>query len=466
MADCYNEPSTPYKGDQRELKNKNKYKIKRSTTRLVALGFALIIVIGTILLSLPISVRSGQPNVLNALFTATSATCVTGLIVADTYQNWTTFGIIVIFTLIQIGGLGFMTIGVYISIILKKKIGLKQRENLQESVNSMEIAGVVRLARKIVQGTLLIEGIGALLLSTRFIPRFGLLRGIAFSIFHAVSAFCNAGFDLMGCEEAYASLVSFEGDVLVNVVVMFLILTGGIGFIVWDDLMRNKWHFKKYLLHTKIVLTVTIGLTVITTIAFLLLENHGVLAGLTPVEKALGAAFCSVTPRTAGFNTTDVAGLSNAGKMLTILLMFIGGSPGSTAGGAKTTTIVVLLLYAAAMIRNHEDINLFGRRLTDDVVKKANAVVVTNFMLAALAAIIIMAMQPFDMADVLLEVFSAINTVGMSTGITRDLNTVSRLILIVLMYCGRLGSLSFALVFAQKNTSDTIRLPQEKIIVG
>lgn len=466
MADCYNEPSTPYKGDQRELKNKNKYKIKRSTTRLVALGFALIIVIGTILLSLPISVRSGQPNVLNALFTATSATCVTGLIVADTYQNWTTFGIIVIFTLIQIGGLGFMTIGVYISIILKKKIGLKQRENLQESVNSMEIAGVVRLARKIVQGTLLIEGIGALLLSTRFIPRFGLLRGIAFSIFHAVSAFCNAGFDLMGCEEAYASLVSFEGDVLVNVVVMFLILTGGIGFIVWDDLMRNKWHFKKYLLHTKIVLTVTIGLTVITTIAFLLLENHGVLAGLTPVEKALGAAFCSVTPRTAGFNTTDVAGLSNAGKMLTILLMFIGGSPGSTAGGAKTTTIVVLLLYAAAMIRNHEDINLFGRRLTDDVVKKANAVVVTNFMLAALAAIIIMAMQPFDMADVLLEVFSAINTVGMSTGITRDLNTAARLMLIVLMYCGRLGSLSFALVFAQKNTSDTIRLPQEKIIVG
>ena len=448
------------------MKKQNKNKIKRSTTRLVALGFALIIVIGTMLLSLPISVRSGQPNIMNALFTATSATCVTGLIVADTYQNWTTFGIIVIFTLIQIGGLGFMTIGVYISIILKKKIGLKQRENLQESVNSMEIAGVVRLARKIVQGTFLIEGIGALLLSTRFIPRFGLQRGIAFSIFHAVSAFCNAGFDLMGYEEAYASLVSFEGDVLVNMVVMFLILTGGIGFIVWDDLMRNKWHFKKYLLHTKIVLTFTIGLTVIATIVFLVLENHGVLAGLTPVEKALGAAFCSVTPRTAGFNTTDVAGLSNAGKLLTILLMFIGGSPGSTAGGAKTTTIVVLLLYAVAMIRNHEDINLFGRRLTDDVVKKANAVVVTNFMLAALAAVIIMALQPFDMADVLLEVFSAINTVGMSTGITRDLNTVSRLILIVLMYCGRLGSLSFALVFAQKNTSDTIRLPQEKIIVG
>ena len=359
-----------------------------------------------------------------------------------------------------------MTIGVYISIILKKKIGLKQRENLHESVNSMEIAGVVNLARKIVQGTLLIEGIGAVLLSTRFIPRYGVLRGIAFSIFHAVSAFCNAGFDLMGYDEAYSSLVSFEGDVLVNVVVIFLILTGGIGFVVWDDLMRNKWHFKKYLLHTKIVLTVTIGLTVITTILYLIIENQGVLAGLNPLEKVLGAAFCSVTPRTAGFNTTDVAGLSNAGKMLTILLMFVGGSPGSTAGGAKTTTIVVLFLYAAAMIRNHEDINLFGRRLTDDVVKKANAVVVVNFALGMFAAIWIMCMQPFDMADVLLEVFSAINTVGMTTGITRDLNTVSRLILIVLMYCGRLGSLSFALVFAQKKTSDSIRLPQEKIIVG
>ncbi len=448
------------------MNQKKKFKGKRSTTRLIALGFALIIVIGTILLSLPVAVRSGHPDVLNALFTATSATCVTGLVVADTYQNWTTFGILVIFGMIQIGGLGFMTIGVYISIILKKKIGLKQRENLHESVNSMEIAGVVNLARKIVQGTLLIEGIGAVLLSTRFIPRYGVLRGIAFSIFHAVSAFCNAGFDLMGYDEAYSSLVSYEGDVLVNVVVMFLILTGGIGFVVWDDLMRNKWHFKKYLLHTKIVLTVTIGLTVTTTILYLIIENQGVLAGLNPLEKVLGAAFCSVTPRTAGFNTTDVAGLSNAGKMLTILLMFVGGSPGSTAGGAKTTTIVVLFLYAAAMIRNHEDINLFGRRLTDDVVKKANAVVVVNFALGMFAAIWIMCMQPFDMADVLLEVFSAINTVGMTTGITRDLNTVSRLILIVLMYCGRLGSLSFALVFAQKKTSDSIRLPQEKIIVG
>lgn len=439
---------------------------KHSTTRIIALGFALIILAGTLLLCMPFAVKSGTPDFLNALFTATSATCVTGLVVVDTYQNWTVFGKLVIFCLIQVGGLGFMTIGVYVSILLKKKIGLKERENLHESVNTLQIAGVVRLAKKIVQGTLLIEGIGAVLLATRFIPRFGVFKGIAFSIFHAVSAFCNAGFDLMGIEEAYSSLVSFENDVIVNIVVVLLILIGGIGFIVWDDIMRNKWHFKRYLLHTKIVLSMTLFLTVIPTIAFLVLENNGVLAGMNLLDKVMGAVFCSVTPRTAGFNTTDVAGLTDAGKLLTIMLMFVGGSPGSTAGGAKTTTVVVLLFYAIAMIRNHEDINLFGRRLADDVVKKANAVVAINFSLAMLAGLIIMATQSLAMGDVLLEVFSAINTVGMSTGITRDLNTLSRLIIIILMYCGRLGSLSFALVFAQKKTTDSIRLPQEKIIVG
>ena len=435
--------------------------------QVISLGFLSVILLGSLLLMLPIATKSGQcTSFLDALFTATSAVCVTGLVVNDTATYWSLFGQGVILLLIQIGGMGIITIAIAIAVVSGRKIGLMQRSTMQEAISAPTVGGIVRRTQFIIRTTILIEIIGAVLLAPVFCRDFGFWKGIWYSLFHSISAFCNAGFDLMGYEEAYASLVSFEGDVLVNMVVMFLILTGGIGFIVWDDLIRNKWHFKKYLLHTKIVLTFTIGLTVIATIAFLVLENHGVLAGLTPVEKALGAAFCSVTPRTAGFNTTDVAGLSNAGKLLTILLMFIGGSPGSTAGGAKTTTIVVLLLYAVAMIRNHEDINLFGRRLPDDVVKKANAVVVTNFMLAALAAVIIMAMQPFDMADVLLEVFSAINTVGMSTGITRDLNTVSRLILIVLMYCGRLGSLSFALVFAQKNTSDTIRLPQEKIIVG
>lgn len=450
------------------IKNKKKKSIeKKSTTRLIASGFALIILVGALLLTLPVSNRSGQGNFLNSLFTATSATCVTGLVVADTYQNWTTFGQIVILCLIQVGGLGFLTLGAFISVLLKKRIGLHQREQLHESVNTLEIAGVVRLVKKIVVGTLVIELLGAVLLAFRFIPRFGMARGIYFSVFHAISAFCNGGFDLMGVSEAYSSLVAFEGDVVVNLVIVTLILVGGIGFIVWDDVMRNKWHFRKYLLHSKIVIATTLILTIVGTILFLITENRASFAGMSPLEKLLGALFSSVTPRTAGFNTVDTASLSNAGKIITIVMMFIGGSPGSTAGGVKTTSIVVLLFYAGAMVLNREDINLFGRRLTEDVVKKANAVVIINFSLAIIAAVIIMILQPLlNFEDVIFEVLSAIGTVGMTTGVTRNMCAVSRIVLIVLMYCGRLGSLSFALIFAQKRTSASVRQPQEKIIVG
>lgn len=437
---------------------KNKIE-KKSTTRLIAAGFALIILIGALLLTLPVSNRSGHGNFLNSLFTATSATCVTGLVVADTYQNWTIFGQITILCLIQVGGLGFLTIGAFISVLLKKRIGLHQREQLHESVNTLEIAGVVRLVKKIVVGTLFIEMSGALLLAFRFIPRFGIKRGIYFSVFHAVSAFCNGGFDLMGVEEAYSSLVSFEGDVLVNFVVVTLILVGGIGFIVWDDVMRNKWHFGRYLLHSKIVIVTTLILTAAGTILFLITENQAAFAGMGPLEKFLGALFSAVTPRTAGFNTVDTAALSNPGKMVTMVMMFIGGSPGSTAGGVKTTSVVVLFFYAGAMVLNRGDINLFGRRLTEEVVKKANAVVVINAGLAIIAAVIIMTLQPLlNFEDVMFEVLSAIGTAGMTTGVTRSMCTVSRIVLIILMYCGRLGSLSFALIFAQKNSSASVKI--------
>ena len=446
---------------------KEKVKKKQSATRSIALGFALIIFVGAIMLTLPIATRTGEVNFIASLFTATSATCVTGLVVADTYQNWSVFGQIVVITMIQLGGLGFMTVGVYISVLLKKKIGLQERESIHESVNTLETAGVVRLVKKIVQGTFIIEGIGAMLLATRFIPRFGVKRGIYYSVFHSISAFCNAGFDLMGIEGEYSSLVAFEDDIVVNLVVMSLILIGGLGFIVWDDIQRNKWHFKKYLLHSKIVIISTVIITLVTTILFFTFEYNNTLRDMTLQGKILGAAFSSVTPRTAGFNTVDTAALSEAGKLLSMVLMFIGGSPGSTAGGAKTTTIVVLVCYAIAMIRSHEDLNLFGRRLTADVVKKANAVVMINLVLSLIVAMMIMAMQPMLAGtDVMFEVLSAINTVGMTTGITRELNVVARMLIIILMYCGRLGSLSFALVFAQKNTMDSIRQPQEKIIVG
>ncbi len=438
-----------------------------STTRLIAIGFALIIVLGTLLLSLPFAVKTGESSLLTSFFTAVSATCVTGLAAADTYQHWTLFGQLVILCMLQVGGLGFMTIGSFISVLLKRRIGLQERATLHESVNTLELAGVVRLVKRIVQGSFIIEGIGALLLAMRFIPRFGVANGIYFSIFHSVSAFCNGGFDLMGIEAEYSSMTAFEGDALVNLTLCALILIGGIGFIVWDDVINHKWHFKKYLLHSKIVIVATLALTAGGTLLFLIFENDATLAGMTFPQKLLGALFSAVTPRTAGFNTVDTASLSNAGTMLTMLLMFVGGSPGSTAGGAKTTTVVVLLCYALAMVRGREDINLFGRRLTSDVVKKANAVVMIDLSLAFAASCAIMAFQPqLPFTDIVFEVLSAINTVGMTTGVTRSLNTASKLIIALLMYCGRLGSLSFALVFAKKPASNTVREPQEKIIVG
>ena len=413
-----------------------KIKLGMPTTRILAIGFALIILLGSVLLTLPIASRDGSTAYLDALFTATSATCVTGLVVYDTYQNWTLFGQIVILMLIQIGGLGFMTIGVYISVLLKKKIGIKEREGIHESVSTLEIAGVVRLVRFIIRGTFTFEMIGAILLAMRFIPTRGLIKGIYYGVFHSVSAFCNAGFDLMGDVEAYSSFAAYEGDVIVNLTIMSLIIVGGIGFIVWDDINRNKFHFRKYLLHTKIVLAATIVLVFGGALLFLIIENHATLEGLSVKGKVLGALFSSVTARTAGFNTTDTAALTNPGKMLTMLLMFIGGSSGSTAGGVKTTTFVVTLCFAYAMIKRTQGTNLFGRRLEDEALKKANAVLFINLSLAFAAAFVILLVQPFGFSDVLFEVFSAIGTVGMSTGITRDLLPVSKVVIVLLMYCG------------------------------
>ena len=443
-----------------------KKKFDMSTTRALTMGFALIILLGSLLLMLPCASRNGDTRYLDALFTATSATCVTGLIVADTYQHWTLFGQLVILMLIQIGGLGFMTIGVYISVLLRKKIGLKERESIHENVSTLQLAGVVRLVRFIIRGTFIVEAIGAILLAIRFIPSRGVAKGIYYGIFHSISAFCNAGFDLMGDKEAFSSFVAFEDDIIVNVTIMALIIIGGIGFIVWDDVKRNKLHFRKYLLHTKIVVFTTAVLVVGGALLFLVIENNATLAGMSMKGKILGAFFSSVTARTAGFNTTDTGALTHAGKLLTMVLMFIGGSSGSTAGGIKTTTLVVAFCFAIAMIKRTQGSNLFGRRLEEETLKKANAVIIINLSLACIAAFVIFAVQDMDFADVFFEVFSAIGTVGMTTGITRDLTTVSKLVIILLMYCGRLGSLSFALTFAQKKIVAPVQQPVEKIVVG
>lgn len=448
-------------------KEKRMTKLKTSYLRIIAMGFLLMITIGTVLLMLPIASKGGKGiSFVDALFTATSAGCVTGLVVVDTYSHWSLFGQLVILGLIQIGGLGFVTIGVYLAVILKKKIGLAQREAVKESVSSIHSSGTVRMTKQIIKGTLLIEGTAALLFSFRFIPLLGWREGIYYSIFHAISGFCNAGFDLMGRWEPYSSLCLFQSDVLINGGVMALIVIGGLGFFVWEDILCHKWQFKKYALHTKMVVTITGLLIVGGAGLFYLLEQNTVLLGLSEEEKILASLFAAVTPRTAGFNTVDIAAMSPAGKLLTAVLMFIGGSPGSTAGGVKTTTVAVMFLSALAMIRSSHGTNIFGRRLEEEAVRKAATVCFINLFLALTAILLLLAIQPLDFMDVLLEVFSAIGTVGMSTGVTRQLNTLSKVIIIILMYCGRLGSLSFILVFAQKKKVPPILNPKEKILVG
>lgn len=438
-----------------------------SKVQTIALGFFLIIAIGTVLLMLPIASRDGQSaGFLNALFTATSSTCVTGLVVVDTYTNWTLFGQVVIIGLIQIGGLGFITIGVFFSIFLKRKIGLKERNLIQESMNTLQIGGAVKLVKKIVRYTIIFESVGALLLMIRFIPKFGWVKGIWYGIFHSISAFCNAGFDLMGQREPYSSLTMYYDDVLVNVVIMALIVIGGIGFIVWDDISTHKWHIKKYMLHTKIVLSMTAILILGGALCFYLFERNNLLLGMDAKGQILSSFFGSVTPRTAGFNTTDTGAYSEATRMLTVILMFIGGSPGSTAGGIKTTTMLVILLYTWSNLRNKRGLNIFGRRLDEDAIKKAASVFSINLILATICATIMCALETVSLSDIMMEVFSAIGTVGISTGITRDITDVSKYILILLMYSGRIGSMSFALSFTEKKKSNPVQLPVERITIG
>lgn len=439
-----------------------------SQTQFIAYGFFCVILAGALLLTLPFASRDGQSiGFLNALFTATSATCVTGLVVADTWSQWTLFGQIVIICLIQIGGLGFITIGVCLSIILRRKIGLKERGLLQESVNTLQIGGVVRLARKIFIGTIIFEGTGAILLAIRFVPQYGFFRGVFYGFFHSISAFCNAGFDLMGFQGKYCSFVNYYDDWLVNLVIMSLIVIGGIGFVVWDDVSRNKWHVRKYMLHTKIVLLTTFVLIFGGAYLFYLLERNALMEDMTVSGKILSSLFSSVTARTAGFNTIDTGALTDGSKLLTIVLMFIGGSPGSTAGGIKTTTIIVLLFCVVSNIRRESGLNVFGRRIEDDTIKRASTIMTMNLTLTLIVALVIMGIQPdLVMSDVLFETFSAIGTVGMTTGITRDLLPVSRILIIFLMYCGRIGSLSFALAFTQQKRTSQIKLPVGKITIG
>ena len=433
----------------------------------IAVGFLLIILLGAFLLMLPISSRSGQwTDPLTALFTATSASCVTGLVVVDTYTHWSIFGQICILIMIEIGGLGVITMGTLVAMVFKRNITLKSRNLIQESVNSLKIGGVVRLVRMVIKGTLLLEGLGALFMMVYFIPELGLLRGIYYSIFHSVSAFCNAGFDLMGYQEEYISFVNQVDVPWLNIPLMLLIVIGGIGFLVWEDILEKKWHFKRYSFHTKLVMTTTLILIFGGAILFYLFEGQRLFADLSPAGKVYASLFSAITPRTAGFNTVDLAALSENSWLLTLILMFIGGSPGSTAGGIKTTTVAVVLIFMLSNLKQKRGANVFGRCISDETVKKALTVFMLNLTLAITAAMLICGFQDLSMRDVFFEVFSAGATVGMSTGITRQLCVASRWVIIFLMYSGRVGSMTFALIFSEGRPEPKIRLPEVDVPIG
>ena len=440
---------------------------KLSGMQLIAIGFFLLIMMGTFLLMLPVSSKSGTSTpFMTALFTATSASCVTGLILEDTYTHWSTFGQLVLLLLIQIGGLGFITMGTAVSLMLRRKIGLKERGWIKESFNVLDIGGVVRLIRLVLKGSLLFEGVGALLLFTRFYPRMGLGQSLYYSIFHSISAFCNAGFDLMGRYEQFSSFTAYYDDPIVSFTLCGLILIGGIGFIVWSDLARHKWHFRKYALQTKMVLSASVVLVFGGALLFYIIEGDRLFAGMGITGKICSSFFCAVTPRTAGFNTTDIGGLSEGGKLLTIILMFIGGGSGSTAGGVKMATIFVLLLHLRSTLSRATGTNIFGRRIEDSTVTKASALLCTYLFCSLAATLALCTMQDFAIGDALFEVVSAICTVGMSTGITGDLNLISQMLIAFLMYIGRLGSLSFALSFTDHKRLTHIMQPVERINIG
>lgn len=440
---------------------------KLTQTQMIVVGFMLIILTGSLLLMLPWASRSHEVTpFLDTLFTATSASCVTGLVVVDTWSHWSMFGQVIILILIQVGGMGFMTLGVFMAILLRRRIGLKTRGVLQESINSLQIGGIVKLAKKIIQGTVFFESVGALILMYRFIPKVGMARGIWYGIFHSVSAFCNAGFDLMGYMEPYESLCGYAGDWLVNLTIMSLIVIGGIGFFVWDDIATKKLKVHRYTLHTKLVLMTTLALIIGGALFFFFTEQSNVLRNMPFAERIWASFFQSVTARTAGFNTVDTGALTEGSKFVTILLMFVGGSPGSTAGGIKTTTLIVLLVCVRSNMRQEKGYNILDRRLDEEVVRKACTVMCTNLLLMLTATIVMLVLQPFVLTDVLFETASAIGTVGMTTGITRSICSISKAVLIFLMYCGRIGSLTFALSLRGNKHEPAVKQPVEQVMIG
>ena len=439
-----------------------------SPARVIIFGFLLLILLGTALLMLPFSTREwGGASFFDALFTATSATCVTGLVVHDTVSYWSGFGQLVILFLIQIGGMGVVTMAVAISIFSGKRIGLRQRWVMQESISAPQVGGIVRMTGFILKTAFAIEGVGAAILAIRFCPRFGPGRGLWYSVFHAVSAFCNAGFDLMGREAPFSSLTGYVGDPVVNLAVMMLVIVGGLGFLTWQDLASRRLRFQEYRLQSKLILVTTAALLLSGTLFFLLYEFRlPQWGGLSVKEKVLAALFQSVTPRTAGFNTVDLGRMSEPSQLVTILLMLTGGSPGSTAGGFKTTTLAVLLLSTAAVFQRQRSARCFGRRIQESALQSACAIFLLYLLLFLAGGILICCIDAVPLMDALFEAASAIGTVGLSIGGTARFSIPSRMILIFLMYFGRVGGLTMIYAVTAGSGVSSSQFPQEPVTVG
>ncbi len=435
----------------------------------LVLGFAALIFLGGLLLTLPAATRSGQSTgFLDALFTATSAVCVTGLVIFDTGTYWSPLGQMIIMILIQIGGLGFMTFGILFAILLGKKIGLKSRLLLQQSFNEFTLQGVVRLAIRVLLITLGIELSAAVLLSLRMVPRLGFFRGVWFSLFHAVSAFNNAGFDIFGSVTGpYSSLTAFYGDPLVLVVLAFLFILGGLGFTVMIDLVR-KHRFGKLTLHSKLVVTTTLGLILTGTLAILVLEsgNPDTLGEMGAADAVLNAFFQAVTPRTAGFNSLDIAALLPGTQLLIMLLMFIGASPGSTGGGIKTTTFASLFAGAKALVQGSHGAVMYNRKIPEEQISRSMLIMILASSLVITSTFFLMLSDRGDFLTTMFEVISAFGTVGLSMGMTPELTVPGRLIIMLTMFMGRLGPVTVAFALSRSQRTNIIGFPEEKIILG
>ncbi|TYZ24892.1 TrkH family potassium uptake protein [Selenomonas ruminis] len=433
-----------------------------SPFQIIMLSFLLLIAIGTFALMLPVATKSGQSApFLTALFTTVSAACVTGLTLENTALYWSGFGQLIILLLIQIGGLGVVTMAVAIVMASGRRIDLMQRSTMQEAIAAPQLGGIVRILRFILKFTLLVEGLGAAILFPVFARDYGWINGLWMAFFHSISAFCNAGFDLMG-EHGGGSLMGYASDPWVNLTIMGLIVAGGLGFITWADIHWNGMRFSRYRLQSKIILLMTAGLIFVPATLFFFLEFQDF-----PEEVRLfQALFQSVTARTAGFNTVDINLLSESGRLLLVVLMLIGGAPGSTAGGIKSTTAFVLLTSAFASLRRKRDVTFFSRRIADETNEQALTIFLMYLLLFVGSSWLISVVDGFSLVDCMVETSSALGTVGLSIGLTEKLSAFSQLILIMLMYFGRVGALTMIYALNKRSIPVTGRLPQEKITVG